>query len=152
MLGTLSIYPPGKAAESSRRLRILIADDNRDAVATLSALLESEGHAVRGVHRSFDVLGVEREFRPHVVILDLQMPDISGFDLARWVRARHQDRCPLLIAVSGAYTRPDDVRLSRTAGFHYYLKKPFPIDDLLALTKWPVVRAARVWDTKKRFQ
>src|SRR5262245_38224485 len=122
MLGTLSIYPPGKAAEPSRRLRILVADDNRDTVATVSALPECEGEAVRGVQRSFDVLGAEREFRPHVVSLELQMPDISGFDLARWVRARHPERCPLLIAVSGAYTRPDDVRLSRTAGFHYYLR------------------------------
>jgi hypothetical protein len=113
--------------------KILVADDNRDAVAMLAALLEDEGHEVRGVYRSADVLGVESAFKPDVVILDLQMPDISGYDLARWLRSRHPARCPLLIAVSGAFTRPADMELSRISGFHQYLAKPYALGDLLPL-------------------
>lgn len=132
MLRVRSIWPDHAPARS-RRLRILIADDNRDAVSTLTTLLEGEGHEVRGVYRSADVLGVDGAFQPDVVILDLQMPEISGYDLARWLRSRHGKRCPLLIAVSGAYTRPADAQLSRFAGFHHYLAKPYAFSDLLPL-------------------
>jgi DNA-binding response OmpR family regulator len=127
----LAITPPRPALR--RRLKILVADDNRDTVATLTTLLQAEGHDVRGVHRSADVLGAEREFRPEVVILDLQMPEISGYDLARWMRSRYRERAPLLIALSGAYTRPVDASLSRAAGFDHYLTKPYTIGALLAL-------------------
>lgn len=116
-------------------MKVLVADDSRDAVSTLMTVLETEGHEVRGVQRSADVLGAEREFRPDVVILDLQMPEISGYDLARWLRSRHPRRCPLLIAVTGAYTRPADRRLSRVTGFDFYLTKPFEIDELLFLLR-----------------
>lgn len=128
----LSVWPKN-ALVRPRRLKILIADDNRDVVCSLTALLEDEGHDVRGVYRSADVLGAESAFRPDVVILDLQMPDISGYDLARWLRSRHPKRCPLLIAVSGAFTRPSDEELSRANGFHHYLAKPYAIGDLLSL-------------------
>jgi DNA-binding response OmpR family regulator len=147
MAGVLSVELPRHAAPS-RRLRVLVADDNRDTVATLTALLQDEKHHVRGVHRSADVLGVEREFRPDVVVLDLQMPEISGYDLARWLRSRHPMSCPLLIAMSGAFTRPADRRLARIAGFHYYLCKPFGIDLLFTLVAWPVVQLARLRDAK----
>jgi DNA-binding response OmpR family regulator len=116
-------------------MKILVADDNRDAVSSLTALLEDEGHDVRGVYRSSDVLGAENAFRPDVVILDLQMPDISGYDLARWLRSRHPRRCPLLIAVSGAFTRPADEQLSRANGFHHYLAKPYSLGELLPLLR-----------------
>ena len=122
-----------RKAPALSRLKVLIADDNRDTVATLTTLLQSEGHEVRGVHRSVDVMGAEREFQPDVVILDLLMPEISGYDLARWLRSRHPRRCPLLIAVSGAYTRPEDRDLSRISGFDHYLTKPYPIGELLPL-------------------
>jgi DNA-binding response OmpR family regulator len=114
-------------------VKILVADDNRDGMASLVALLEAEGHKARGVQRSVDVLGVEREFQPDVVILDLQMPDVSGYDVARWLRSRHPRHCPLLIAISGAYTRPDDRRHSLSSGFDHYLAKPCAVDELLAL-------------------
>lgn len=130
MLGARSVSHRNAPA---RRLRVLIADDNRDTVSSLTALLQTEGHEVRGVHRSVDVLGAESEFRPDVVILDLQMPEISGYDLARWLRSRHPGRCPLLIAVSGAFTRPEDRQLSHVTGFDHYLTKPYRIGDLLSL-------------------
>ena len=129
----LGVRPVSPRNAPSRRLRVLIADDNRDTVSTLMTLLQTEGYEVRGVHRSADVLGAESEFQPDVVILDLQMPDITGYDLARWLRSRHPRRCPLLIAVSGAFTRPADRQLSHLTGFDYYLAKPYAIGDLLPL-------------------
>lgn len=128
-----SAVPSSKRSAPSRPLRILVADDNRDSVATLKALLQSEGHHVRAVERSVDVLGVESEFKPDIVILDLQMPDISGYDLARWLRSRHRRNCPLLIALSGAYTRPSDRCLSLSCGFDHHLTKPYRLAELLAL-------------------
>ena len=133
MFKALSPVQSRKRSAPSRRLRILVADDNRDAVATLQALLQSEGHHVRAVQRSADVLGVESEFKPDVVILDLQMPDISGYDLARWLRSRHPRGCPLLIAVTGAYTQPSDRSLSLHSGFDHHLTKPYRLAELLAL-------------------
>jgi CheY-like chemotaxis protein len=143
-----------KDAAPTRRLRVLVADDNRDAMSTLVAVLQDEGHEVRAVHRSTDVMGVERDFRPDVVILDLQMPEISGYDLARWLRSRHPWpwRCPLLIAVSGAFTRPSDAQFSRAAGFHYYLAKPYHIAELLPLIAWPVLRLVRDQDARSSSQ
>lgn len=114
-------------------MRILVADDNRDTVSTLTALLQTEGHKVRGVHRSADVLGAEREFKPQVVILDLRMPDISGYDLARWLRSRYGARRPLLIAISGVYTQSADRELSQLTGFDHHLAKPYSIGELLSL-------------------
>jgi DNA-binding response OmpR family regulator len=129
----LSSVQSNKRSAPSRPLRILVADDNLDSVATLQVLLQGEGHRVRAVRRSVDVLGVESEFKPDVVILDLQMPDISGYDLARWLRSRHPRRCPLLIAVTGAYTRPSDRDLSLHSGFDHYVTKPYRLEELLAL-------------------
>ena len=88
-------------------MKILVADDNYDAVSSLAALLEDEGHDVRGVYRN----------------------------LARWLRSRHPKRCPLLIAVSGAFTRPADEQLSRVSGFHHYLAKPYSFAELLPLLR-----------------
>jgi CheY-like chemotaxis protein len=149
MLGMLS-DEWRKNAAPARRLKVLVADDNRDAMSMLVALLQDEGHEARGVHRATDVLGVERDFRPDVVILDLQMPEISGYDLARWLRSRHPLpwRCPLLIAVSGAFTRPSDAQFSRAAGFHYYLAKPYHVGELLSLIAWPVLRLVRGEDAR----
>jgi len=71
MLGILSVSPKNALAPS-RRLKVLIGDDDRDTVSTLRILLQTEGHHVRGVHRSADVMGSERDFR--------QLSRIAGFD------------------------------------------------------------------------
>ena len=123
----------GRKAPRPARLKILIADDNLDGVKTLAALLESEGHDVRGVGSSLEALRAELEYRPDVVILDLQMPDVGGYDLARWWRSRHKTHCPLLIAISGQYTRPTDGARARAAGFDHYLVKPYHFHALAGL-------------------
>lgn len=80
-----------------------------------------------------DALRAEPDFKPDAVILDLHMPDIGGYDLARWWRSRRKDSCPLLIAITGQYTQPSDGALARAAGFDYYFTKPYEPSELLRL-------------------
>jgi CheY-like chemotaxis protein len=117
-----------------RPLRILLADDERDTVLTLTVLLRHEGYEVRGVYDGSHVLEAVREFKPDVVVLDIGMPGINGYDLARLLRARYGDECPVLIAVT-AYSKPSEKMLAQIAGFHHHFGKPVKpevLSELLA--------------------
>lgn len=109
---------------ASRPLRVLVADDERDTVLTLMALLRTEGHEAKGFHGGRDALRAVEEFDPDVVILDIAMPDLNGWDVAREIRRQLPGSRPMLIAVSGEYTKSADKLLGRIAGFDYYLVKP----------------------------
>ena len=113
--------------------RILIADDDRDSVLTLMQLLRDEGHATRGVYRGQDVMPALERFDPDVVLLDISMPDASGWDVARDIRRRYGDGRPLLIAISGLYKQSADQILGTMAGFNHYVAKPYDPATLLAL-------------------
>jgi len=115
-----------------RELRILIADDDRDAVLTLMTLLRDEGHDVRGVYKGRQALDAVASFEPDVVLLDIAMPELSGWEVAREIRARYRKH-PLIVGISGEYKSPSDAILSEIIGFDHYLTKPYAIDDLVAL-------------------
>jgi CheY-like chemotaxis protein len=116
-----------------RSLRIIVADDERDTVMTLKAILDDEGHDVIGVYSGSAVLSALREFRPDVVILDIAMPDISGFVLAKRIRAQFSAVHPMLIAISGLYNKGPDKALAQAVGFDHHLAKPCLPADVLAL-------------------
>jgi DNA-binding response OmpR family regulator len=118
-----------------RRLRILVADDERDTVLTLIELLREAGHEARGVYRGGDVLVAMRQFDPHVVFLDLAMPDRSGWDVAREIRATYGSRPPVLIAISGIYKQSAERILGTMGEFNYYLAKPCDPKRLLSLLR-----------------
>ena len=118
--------PPPKA------LRILIADDDRDAVLTLMTLLRDEGHDVRGVYKGRQALDAVASFEPDVVLLDIAMPELSGWEVAREIRARYRKH-PLIVGISGEYKSPSDAILSEIIGFDHYLTKPYAIEDLVTL-------------------
>ena len=80
------------------RLRVLIADDERDEVATLAALLMDEGHQVREVYRGDTVLDQVRDFSPHVALLDIGMPGMNGYVIAKRLHEEYGEHCPVLIA------------------------------------------------------
>jgi DNA-binding response OmpR family regulator len=122
----------GGPTAAPKALRILIGDDDRDSVLSLMMLLRDEGHDVRGVYRGSQVIEAQRAFDPDVVILDLFMPDRSGFEVAREIRPRHGDR-PLLIAISGRYTKEPDRILAEITGFNHHLIKPYQPSTLLSL-------------------
>jgi len=117
-----------------QQLRVLVADDDKDAVASLVALLCEEGHEVRGVHGGLAVLDKVRDFGPDVVLLDIGMPHISGYEVARDLRARYASARPLLIAITG-HGKPSDRTLAQLAGFDHHFTKPYDPNALLALLR-----------------
>lgn len=112
--------------------RILVADDDKDAVLSLTMLLREEGYEVRGVHRGSDVLQAVFNFAPDVVLLDIGMPQMTGYDVARTLRERYGSARPALIAVTGR-TAKSDKQQALAAGFEHHVAKPYEPRVLLAL-------------------
>ena len=107
----------------------------------LSTLLELEGYEVRTVHGGEEALDAARTFKPHVVLLDIGMPKISGYEAARRLRQRYGDDCPVLVAVTG-WKQASDRILASLAGFDHHVAKPYDPSALISLlAKTP--RAAR---------
>lgn len=119
------------SAQARRRLRIVVADDDRDAVVTLATILQHEGHEVREVYRGSEVLQMVRDFDPDAALIDIGMPGMTGYDVAREIRHLFGKR-PTLIAVTG-WKKTSDKILAQIAGFDHHLAKPFEPDALLAL-------------------
>lgn len=116
----------------TRRLRILVVDDDRDAVVTLSLVLQDEGHEVIEVYRGDAVLELTRRYKPDAVLLDIGMPGLTGFEIARQLRDHFRKDCPLLVAIT-AWKHNAARELGRLVGFNHYLTKPYSTEDLLAL-------------------
>ena len=108
----------------SSSLRIVICDDDKDTVNTLAAILEDEGHKVERVYRGQDAMHVVRRFEPQVVICDIAMPKVTGYDVVRAIREQFSTYRPMVIAISGVYVKPVEAFLSRAAGFDHHLMKP----------------------------
>jgi CheY-like chemotaxis protein len=127
---SIAALPGG--APAPRRLRVLIADDDRDTVMTLATILQDEGHEVREVYRGSEVLRMVRDFDPDVALVDIGMPGMTGYDVAREVRQVFGAGRPMLIAVTG-WKMPSDRILAQLAGFDHHLAKPFESSGLLEL-------------------
>jgi signal transduction histidine kinase/CheY-like chemotaxis protein len=119
-----------KAPAGSRR--VLVADDNRDAADTLGLLLELYGHEVRIAHSGNAALAVAQSFHPNVALLDIGMPDLNGYEVARNLRV--ETSCPdiVLIALTG-YGQDGDKERAHAAGFDHHLTKPVDPSKLEAL-------------------
>ncbi|HEX4267965.1 MAG TPA: ATP-binding protein [Steroidobacteraceae bacterium] len=121
----IEIPRPGTVEEAPAGigLRILVADDNRDAADTCAALLEISGHNVQTVYCGRQVLELVESFRPHAVLLDIGLPDLSGYTLAKHIRESSWGRRTLLVAVTG-WGQSEDRRRAYEAGFDHHLAKP----------------------------
>ena len=106
-----------------RPLGILIADDEPDTVLTLAALLSDAGHVVHTCTNPAFVVDAIRRFKPDVCVLDIVMPRKTGFKIVRDVYALHLRYRPVLIALSGVFTRPKDDIVATSAGFDYLVRK-----------------------------
>ena len=130
----------GEPNKGPRSLRIIVADDDRDLVLTQMMLLRNEGHVVRGFHSGRQAMNAVIDFEPDVVLLDINLPDVSGWQLASTIRARPKQKQPLLIGISGVFTKGADRVLAELNGFDHYLVKPYDPNVLLALLgplRWP---------------
>jgi CheY-like chemotaxis protein/two-component sensor histidine kinase len=103
--------------------RVLVVDDNVDAAESTAAFLRLEGHEVKTVSDGPQALASLKVFDPHVIVLDIGLPGLDGFEVARRLRARGDTSHALLIAVTGYGQREDRLRAS-DAGFDYYFVKP----------------------------
>src|SRR5688500_16680986 len=119
-------------AKAPRPLRILVCDDDRDMALTLMTILRDEGHEVTALHSGRNVLSTAIRTQPDVVVLDIHLPDVSGWQLAQTIRAR-RTKGPLLIGISGVYTASSDKIVANMSGFDHYLVKPYSPAELLAL-------------------
>jgi len=111
---------------------VLIADDDRDGALTLSTLLQLEGYEVRTVHGGQEALDTAREFKADVVLLDIGMPKVTGYEAARRLRQRYGEECPVLIAVT-AWKQASDKILANLAGFDHHVAKPYDPGELIKL-------------------
>ena len=120
---------PAGSAAPSRRLRVLIADDNVDAASSLAMMLGLLGHETRTAHDGRKALQIAEEFRPDAMVLDIAMPKLGGHEVAESIRKEPWGRDVLLIAASG-WGHADDKQRSEAAGFDHHLVKPVEIEAL----------------------
>lgn len=129
------------AADGANRRRILIVDDNKDTIRLLSRLLMRRGHEVSTAYDGLSALDVAREFQPDFLLLDIGLPGLDGYSLARRLRATGFADTPM-IAISG-YAQESDRVLAREAGFDHHFAKPVDFDALAALLAATNARAPR---------
>lgn len=115
-------------------MRVLIAEDDRDSAASLEALLRLEGHETRCVHLGREVLGTARDFGCDVILLDIGLPGINGYDIARIFRKTYGSATPVLIAVT-ARNKSEDKMMAKHAGFDHHFGKPYDPVELLRLLR-----------------
>jgi PAS domain S-box-containing protein len=123
--------PPSEPANPNGR-RVLIADDNQDAAVSLSLLLQAMGHETRVVYDGLEAVDAAEAFRPDVVLLDLAMPKLDGYEAARRIAQRAWARSTSLVAVTG-WGQDTDRQRTREAGFHQHLVKPVNLEALTRL-------------------
>ena len=121
------------ARPRTRPCRILVVDDNRDSAESLALLLSLGGHSVRTANDGLAALEAARSFRPRVVLMDLGMPRLNGYEAARAIRAEEWGRDVMLVALTG-WGQEEDKRRTAEAGFNAHLTKPvdhFVFEQLL---------------------
>ncbi len=114
---------PAQIATDFRTRRVLIVDDNRDAAASLGMMLSLLGHEVRTAHDGLEAIELAEAFRPEVILLDIGLPRLNGYDTCQRLREQSWGRGIFIVALTG-WGQDDDRRRSQEAGFDYHLLKP----------------------------
>jgi two-component system CheB/CheR fusion protein len=120
----------GPAPQLARRLRMLVVDDNIEAADSLSKLLRRESHQAWSAYDGPSALELFGKCRPDVVVLDLGLPGMDGYEVAKQLRGQASTSDLLLIALSG-YGQEEDRRRSFAAGFDHHFNKPLDYPRLL---------------------
>jgi CheY-like chemotaxis protein len=123
---TTNLRPPVARASD-----VLVIDDNVDAAESIADVLRLEGHRVHVATDGLSGITKARELKPDVILCDIGLPDVDGYEVARTLRADGGLRSTRLVALSG-YAQPEDRRRAREAGFDAHLAKPVSVAALIA--------------------
>jgi len=145
--------PHGRAGASEHLLspprRILVVDDNLDAADSLGMLLTMMGNEIQTAHDGLEAVKLAAEFHPDIVLMDLGLPKLSGFEAARRIRAQEGGRATLLVALTG-WGQEGDRRRSQDSGFDHHLTKPVEFESLQRLLAGDGARERDTgWDTNR---
>jgi PAS domain S-box-containing protein len=132
---------PMPRADQGATRRILVVDDNIDSLQSLTEVLEQLGHEVRAAPDGETALELARQFRPQVMLVDIGLPGMNGYDLARALRRTPELEQATLVALTG-YGREEDRRASLDAGFNAHWVKPIGL-DVLSTVASPSLRQVR---------
>jgi len=122
--------PIEKGQSTGPLLRVLVVDDNVDSAMTMGMLLRASGHEIRMVHDGLAVLEAATNYRPHLVLLDIGLPGLNGFEVAKQLRLQPAFQNILLVAMTG-YGQDSDRQRSQEAGFDHHLVKPANFEQVL---------------------
>jgi CheY-like chemotaxis protein len=125
---------------STNSKRILVVDDNRDSAASLALLLKVKGHVTQVAHDGVGAVHAAESFLPEIVLLDIGLPGMNGYDACRTIRSKPWGTGMYLVAVTG-WGQPDDRMQSQNAGFDSHLVKPVTFDALSRVIRTADLRA-----------
>jgi len=137
---------PPQPAVTATGLRILVVDDNRDAADMLAMFLQISGHEAHTAHDGLEAIEATTRLQPDLVLLDIGMPRLNGYEAGRRIREQYKRDRPMLVALSG-WGQAEDRRRSEEAGFDGHLVKPV---DEIALGKLLVDLGARKQEIKSK--
>lgn len=126
----------GSGTLPSAKRRILVVDDNRDAADSLSMMLSLMKHDIRSAHDGLTAMTEAEEFRPEMILLDIGMPDLSGYEVCRRIRQQPWSEGMTIVALTG-WGQNEDRRRSAEAGFNHHLVKPVDFHSLNTLLEAP---------------
>lgn len=121
----------GNSAKMAAK-RVLVVDDNRDSAESMALLLELEGHQTLTARDGLEALDKAATFQPDVILLDIGLPNLDGFEVCRRLREQPWTRNALIIAMTG-WGQADDLRKAAHAGFDHHCVKPVDHDALKIL-------------------
>jgi two-component system CheB/CheR fusion protein len=124
--------PAEAAAEQEQPLRVLVIEDNKDTASTLGVILKLWGHEIEIAYNGHAGLNAARQFRPDVVLLDIELPGLDGYTVAKSMRQVPELEQTTLVAISG-YGQPEDQARSSEAGINYHYTKPIDLPSLRKL-------------------
>ena len=127
-----SSFPSETLQRFGPALRVLIVDDNVDTVTTLAMLVKESGHAVRTAYDGTSVVEAALDYRPNVVLLDIGLPGLNGFEVAKQLRQQPALQNTVLVAMTG-YGQESDRQRSKEAGFDHHLVKPGDFGKVLQI-------------------
>ncbi|RZI54639.1 MAG: response regulator [Pseudomonas sp.] len=126
--------PDQNGSTASKQLKVLVVDDNRDAADTLVTFLTMEGHDVRVAYGGQEAIQAFEAMAPQVVLLDIGMPEIDGYEVARHIRHSPEGRSLKLVAMTG-WGQLEDKAKAHAAGFDQHMTKPVEPNELTILLK-----------------